>query len=184
MITKEKVLKNAKKFNDTGVKVGVINDKLMEMLGPDFISAPCTSKEDLYGAYEGGLIEHIINTTKHAITVNASLPGDKQVDNDSIIRVSLLHQIGKSNMFVQQKNQWRKDNLGENYTWNDEGLSFKVAERSVFYALKSGIDLTEDEVFAIYNYNSDFAQRPMTSKGEKLSALLKIANQIATLEVK
>lgn len=184
MITKEKVLKNAKKFNDTGVKVGVINDELMGMLGAEFISAPCTSKENLYGAYEGGLIEHIINTTKHAITVNASLPEEKQVDNDSIIRVSLIHQIGKCNMFVAQDNDWRRKNLGENYTWNDTVLSMSVAERSVFYALKSGIDLTEDEVFAIYNYNSDFAQRPMTTKGEKLGALLRIANMIAMVEVK
>lgn len=184
MLTKEKVLKNAKKFNDTGEKYGVVNTELLELLGEGFISAPCTSKEDLYGAYEGGLIEHIINVTKHAIAVNDSLPAEKQVDHKSIIRVALLHQIGKCNMFIPQSNNWRRDNLGENYTWNDTVLSMSVAERSVYYALKSGIDLTEDEVFAIYNYNSEFAQRPMTTKGERLGALLRIANMIAMVEVK
>jgi len=184
MLTKEKVLNNATKFNETGIKHGVINDELLKLLGDGFIGAPCTSKKELYGAYEGGLIEHIINTTKHAISVNASLPEAKQVDNASIIRVSLLHQIGKCNMFIEQTNDWRKNNLGENYTWNNTALSMSVSERSVYYALKSGVDLTEDEVFAIYNYNSEFAQRPMTSKGEKLGALLRIANMIAMVEEK
>ena len=184
MITKEKVAKNAKQFNAVGVKYGVMNDALMEMLGAEFISAPCTSKNDLYNAYEGGLIEHVLNTTKYALSVNESLPEDKQVDKESIIRVSMIHQIGKSKMFIEQDNKWRRDNLGENYTWNEDLLSMSVAERSIFYALKAGIDLSEDEAFAIYNYNSDFVQRPMTSKGEKLAALLRVANMVAVMEEK
>jgi len=184
MLTKEKILKNAKKFNDTGIKYDVINDDLMNLLGKEFINAPCTTTTKFYGAHDGGLIQHILNTTKYALKINESLPADKQVNAKSIIRVCLIHQIGKAKMYTEQTSQWHKDNRGEMFTFNEDLLSMSTAGRSIYYVLKSGIDLSEDEVFAIYNYNSDFAQRPMTSDGEKLSALLKTANMIAIMEEK
>ena len=90
MLTKEKILKNAKKFNDTGIKYDVINDDLMNLLGKEFINAPCTTTTKFYGAHDGGLIQHILNTTKYALKINESLPGDKQVNAKSIIRVCLI----------------------------------------------------------------------------------------------
>lgn len=184
MITKEKMLKNAKKFNDTGVKYGVINDELLEMLGDTFIGAPCTTSENMYGAYEGGLINHALNVTKYAISINGSMPEDKQLDNESIIRVCLIHQIGKAKMYLPQDNDWYIKNRGEHFKFNEDLLSLKTGERSVFYALKSGIDLSEDEVYAIHNSTSDFGQRAFTTKGERLGALLRTANLVAIMSDK
>jgi hypothetical protein len=53
MLTEEKILKNAKKFNDTGLKYNVVNDELMTSLGESFIKAPCTSSDKYYNAYDG-----------------------------------------------------------------------------------------------------------------------------------
>ena len=52
------------------------------------------------------------------------------------------------------------------------------------YAMQAGIKLTEDEVFAIFNYNSDFAARPLKTDGEKLAAVLRVATMIAVIESK
>ena len=87
-------------------------------------------------------------------------------------------------MYSSGTSKWHRDNKGEMYTWNEDNLSMSVAERSIYYALKSNIDLSEDEVFAIYNYNSDFAHKPMVNEGEKLAALLKISNMTAIIEEK
>jgi hypothetical protein len=46
------------------------------------------------------------------------------------------------------------------------------------------IELTEDEVFAIFNYNSDFGYWSMNKEGEKLAVLLKTANNIAVMDEK
>ncbi len=184
MLTEEKIKKNAQKFNDTGVKYGVVNDALMELLGVGFITAPCTSSTNFYNAYDGGLIQHILNVTKHAISINNNLPETKQVSTESIIRVCLIHQIGKANMYVEQTSKWHRENRGEMYTWNEEALSMSTAERSVFYALKAGIALTEDEVYAIFNYNSEFAQKELNKLGDKLASLLKVANLVAVIEEK
>ncbi len=183
MLTKEKVISNAKKFHDTGVKLGVVNDTLMNMLGEGFITAPCTTSTNMYGAYEGGLLNHILNVTKYAITINSSLPTEKQVDKDSIIKVCLLHQIGKSNMFITQDSDWHKKR-GEMYKFSNDVLSLKTGERSVFYVLKSNIDLSEDEVYAILNYSNDFGSSELKNKGEKLASLLKVANLTAIISDK
>jgi hypothetical protein len=183
-LSKEKIIKNAKKFNETGLKYGFINDELITLLGQEFITAPACSTTNLYNTFDGGLIHHILTTTKYAISINEMLPENKQVNIESLIKVSFLHQIGKAKMFVEQKSQWHRDNKGEMYIFNDELLSMTVSERSVYYALISGIKLSEDEVFAIYNYNDDFSGRPMTTTGEKLAAILRIANQLAILEEK
>jgi hypothetical protein len=50
--------------------------------------------------------------------------------------------------------------------------------------MQAGIKLTEDEVFAIFNYNSDFATRPLKTDGEKLAAVLRVATMIAVIESK
>jgi hypothetical protein len=184
MLTEEKIKKNAQKFNDAGVSVGVVNDELMNLLGVEFITAPCTTTTALYGAYDGGLIQHILKVTKYAIEINDTLPETKQINKESIIRVCLIHQIGKSNMYAEQKSQWHKDNRGEMYIFNEEVLNMSTAERSVFYALKAGINLNEDEVFAIFNYNSDFGYWSMNKEGEKLAALLKTANMVAIMDEK
>ena len=109
-IDKEKVAKNAKKFNDTGLKYDFVNEELMTLLGEDFITAPACSTLNLYNAYEGGLIQFILTVTKYAVSVNDSLPEDKKANPASLIKVAMLHQIGKSKMFVEQKSNtivWR-----------------------------------------------------------------------------
>jgi hypothetical protein len=183
-IDNEKISKNAKKFNDTGLKYNFINDKLLELLGPEFITAPACSTNNLYNAYEGGLVQFILTVTKHAVSVNETLSEDKKVNLESLIKVSMLHQIGKAKMFVEQTSKWHRDNKGEMFIFNNDLLSLTVAERSIYYTMEAGIKLTEDEVFAIFNYNSDFAGRPLTTEGEKLSAILRVATMIAVIESK
>jgi hypothetical protein len=175
-LTKEKILKNAKKFHETGVKFGFINDELMGLLGEEFISAPATTNS--FNSFDGGLILHILNTTKYAISFNDMLPEDKKVNQDSLIKVCFLHQLGKAKMFTPQTDEWRRTKLGELYTFTENTLSMKVAERSIYFAMKGKIDLTEDEVFAIFNYNEDFSTRPIVNEGEKLAGILRIANQM------
>tara|TARA_R110000772_G_scaffold17946_1_gene49830 strand:- start:66737 stop:67288 length:552 start_codon:yes stop_codon:yes gene_type:complete len=183
MISKEKIKKNFQKFNETAIKYGVMNDDLLELLGVEFIGAPCSTKESTYNAYEGGLVQHILTTTKHAVLINNSLPEDKQVDQKTLIRVCLLHQIGKAPMFIEQDSSWHKDR-GEMYKFDNDQLSFKVAERSVYYAMKSGIELTENEVYGIFNYNSDFASRPLNGEAERVAAIVRTAQLVAAIAEK
>ena len=83
-LSKEKIIKNAKKFNETASKYGFINDELINLLGQEFISAPACSTTNLYNAFEGGLVHHILTTTKYAVSINEMLPEEKQVKVESL----------------------------------------------------------------------------------------------------
>ena len=62
-------------------------DSIMEELN----SAPASSKVAFHEAYPGGLIDHIIRF----INVGLSLNKDGIVDNGSLVRVAILHDIHK-----------------------------------------------------------------------------------------
>jgi len=184
MLTEEKIKKNYVKFMETAEKYGVMNDKLVDLLGIDFINAPCTTSTHMTNAFPGGLILHILNTTKYAIFINNSLSESKRVNEETLIRVSLLHQIGKAKMFVPQTSEWHKKNNGEVYKFSDDNLPLTMGERSIYYILSSGITLTEDEVFAIQHHNSEFNNHKNNGTAEKLASILKSANIISNLEEK
>ena len=183
-LTDEQIKKNAKKFFETGEKYGFMNDTLVDLLTPDIIGAPATIGKNFYNAFDGGLIKHILTLTKYAVAINEMLPDTKRVDKNTLVKVCFLHQIGKAKMFAEQTSQWHKDNRGEMFTFNDELLSMNAAERSVYYATTAGIELSEDEMFAIFNYREDFSTRPIEKLGERFAALLRAANITAIIEEK
>jgi hypothetical protein len=148
-LEQEKIIANTKKYFDTTTKLGVMNDELMAFLGESFIAAPATNMASYYNAFEGGLIEHLLRVSSYAVLINKSLPEDERVSQESLLKVCLLHQIGKSNLFTPCTSEWHRKNQGKMYEYNNDIVSMRVSERSVYYALSHGIVLTEAEVSAI-----------------------------------
>ena len=62
--------------------------------------------KSLHNAFPGGLIDHILKTTKYAIGINKLLPQSYEVDAQSIVKVCFLHQIGKT--FLYKKNRYMR----------------------------------------------------------------------------
>ena len=184
MISKDKIASNYKKFVERGLQYEVLTDGLIEELGTDLISSPCTTSNEMFGAFEGGLVDYILNVTKHAVLLNEKLSENKKVDKSTLIRVCLIHQIGKITMFVEQTDKWRREKLNELYTFNNDVLPMTVSERTISFLMKHQIKLNEHEIYAINNYNSDFIKKDFTHEGVKISAILRVANLIATIEEK
>lgn len=152
-LEKEKILSNTKKYFDTANKLGFMNDELMSFLGEDFIKAPASSITTYNNAFEGGLIDHLLNTAKYAVLINKSLPEDEQVDQNSLVKVCLLYQIGKAKLYKPCESEWHRNNQGKMYEFSEGLTSMRVGERSVYYATKFGISLTEEEFTAILNFD-------------------------------
>lgn len=180
---KDKVVKNAKKYFTTGEKYGFMNEELQNFLGVDFISAPASTRTDLHNAYEGGLVAHLLLVTKYAIGLNNILPENMQVKVDSLIKVSCLHQIGKSKLYTKQTSQWHIDK-GMVYEFNEDLVSMRVGERSAYYATKFGVALTEDEYQAIINHDKDDSDKQAKWHSNMLAVILKQANELAIMEEK
>ena len=181
-MTEEKVLKNTKKYFETAEKYGFMNDTLMEALGKEFIAAPASTRTDLHNAFEGGLIAHLLLTTKYAISLNGILPEALQVDTKSLIKVSLLHQIGKANLYLAE-DKWHQDR-GMMYKFNNDLTSMSVGERSAYLATSNGVELTEEEFQAIINHDKDDSDKQAKFFTSNLGVILRQANELAILEEK
>lgn len=149
MLKTEQILKNTKKYFQTAQEHGIMNDKLINFLGEEFIKAPATTMKDQYNAFEGGLIDHLLNVTRYAVIFNNALPESERVDQKSLIRVCLLHQIGKAHLYTPCLSQWHIEKQGKLYEYKNDQVAMRVAERSLYYALSHGIELTDEEYAAI-----------------------------------
>lgn len=182
-LEQSKIIANAKKYFDTANKHKFMTDELMEFLGENFIKAPATNLTSLYGAYEGGLIEHMLRVAKYAVAANNSLSEDEKVDISSLLKVCLLHQIGKANLFIPCTSDWHVKNQGKMYEYNSELTSMRVGERSVYYAQTNGVKLTEEEYYAIICFDKH-DDKMAEYHNSLLGELLKIGNTLAIKTLK
>ena len=184
-LTTEKIKSNATKYFKTAEKYGFMTPELQDFLGLDFISAPASTYKHLHNAFEGGLIDHLLRVTKHMVLINKNnLDKTNLVLNEtSLFKVALLHGIGKAKLYIKETDSWWIQNRGRMYTFNNDLASMDIGERSVYYALSNGVELTDEEVAAIVNYD-----KVDDSKAEwhntTLGDILKLAIRLAILEEK
>lgn len=183
-MTKEKIISNTKKYLETAEKYKATSPELQVFLGEDFIKAPASSFLHLHNCFEGGLIDHLLRVTKHMFLINKNNFSEKlKVSEASIFRVGLLHGIGKAKLYIPETDAWWRKNKGRMYTFNNDLASMDIGERSVYYALSNGIELTDDECSAILNHDKlddSKAEWHNTIVGD----LLKLAIRISILEEK
>ncbi len=182
-ISTEQQAKNATKYFSTGEKYKFMTEELIAFLGADFITAPASPMESFNNAFEGGLIDHILKVTKYALDLNKIYPVVKQVPIESLIKVCLLHQIGKAKMYVPCESEWHKKNQGKFYDFKKDVVAMRVGERSLYYALSHGVKLNEVEAQGILNFEKtdDVQAKVHTSV---IGLILKQANEIAIIEEK
>lgn len=177
-LEKEKIIANTKKYFDTATKNGFMTEDLMKFLGEDFIKAPATNTTSQYNAFEGGLIEHLLRVAFYAVKFNNALPDNEKVDQNSLLKVCLLHQIGRARLFVPCESEWHRINMGKMYDYNSSLVSMRVSDRSIYYAMSHGVTFTEEEYVAINNYD-----KPEDKMAEffnsTLGELLKMGNTFA-----
>tara|TARA_B100000900_G_C20497686_1_gene682367 strand:- start:222 stop:797 length:576 start_codon:yes stop_codon:yes gene_type:complete len=181
---KEKINKNNQTFLEKNELYGILTKELLEYLGEDLLTAPASTMKSLHNAFPGGLIDHILKTTKYAIGINKLLPTGMEVEAQSIVKVCFLHQIGKTFLYKWCESEWHRNNQGKMYVFNEELTSMKIGERSVYYAMKYGVKLSEEEYQAIVNYDKPEDDKQSKWYGSTLSTILKQANELAITEEK
>ena len=157
-------------------------ESIIEELGGDdaVMNATYANTDNTGLAYDGSFTETIIALTVYAIKINNLLPEEKQVSKESIAKVALLSQIGKVLLFKPQTNDWRRKNLGENYTYAELDGAIRVGERSILIAMNSGVKFTEFEFEAMrimdkQNENADNYSKYFSGA---LSMVIKQANEM------
>ena len=173
-----------------------VEDVIQGLEEMGFFTAPASANHHLNT--EGGLLRHSLNTCKAALMVWEGMKTleptlDKEVQKDSVIIASLLHDVCKSDIYIRSIKK-RKNALGQ---WEDsEG--YKVSyrnfpmghgEKSVILLLCNGLEMTDDEMLAIrwhmgawgINMNSFEDQRSFDTAQQlyPLVSIVQVADKLA-----
>lgn len=205
MITNEKIEQNKQEFisllraiKREGARIEELISKLENS---DFFTAPASTR--YHASYKGGLCQHCLNVYNNLMMLNESK--NIGVDNDSIIIVSLLHDLSKMNFFeisYRNKKQYSeygtKRDAGGNYDWVTEQSYSVISEENRFiygnhettseFMVRTFIPLTVEESVAILHHHggtgwdSNPDNTPQVFNRYTLPVLLHCADLIATYE--
>lgn len=133
-----------------------IDDLVEELEDLSFFKAPASTKFHLNE--DGGLVQHSLNVCKAALSMRKSMIelDDSLLEalpKDSVIIASLLHDTCKADIYKptmkKEKNRFGMwcDVPGYNVDYSNFPLGH--GEKSVIVLLRSGFELTDDEIMAI-----------------------------------
>ena len=127
-------------------------DKMINFLDNRIVTCPASLNQSSYGAYEGGLVEHALEVAKSMKIINESM--NLGVKTDSILKVSLFHEIGKVGdleipLLINQDSDWHREKLGQMYKYNENIQKSSISHRSLYLLQSFNINLSQDEWIAI-----------------------------------
>ena len=177
-LNKEKFIKLLQSTNRTGV------EKILAYLeSTDFFEAPASTQ--YHENYTGGLCEHslkvydIFNQLQKTFNIN--------INESSIIIMSLLHDICKANCYIKEKKNVK---IGQNWTqidyWKfDDNNPIGHGHKSVILLLQHGLTLNDLEIQSIITHmngydKSDLFNASNVFNKEDKTIWLHVADFIAT----
>jgi hypothetical protein len=184
MLSDERINANFSIFVKKLKECNVECDILLNEFGDKIKMSPGTSNSDAGLAYPGAMVNYVLrHLTPLALKINELFSDTIKVDDKSLIKVCLLHQIAKGLIFVEETEKWKRDR-GNLYTFADLDGALKCGERSALMCLNSGIKLTCEEFEAIRILDKDASDEQAKYFSSPLAILVKTANEIAMLEIK
>jgi hypothetical protein len=174
---------NKAKFIETNQKYNIMTKELEDFLGDDLYTSPASTTLSMVGCYPGGLLNHTIKACKYAIKINDILPEGLKQTPISIVKSVFLSQIGKVFMFCLTENEYQKKR-GQMYDFCDDTIRLRVGERSIYYATKYGVRLTEEEYQAILNLDKDDEDKMAKYFSSPLTQIIKWGFELAIMEEK
>ena len=184
MLTTIQLEKNKLKFQETNQTYKIMTKELEDFLGEDFYTAPASSSLSMVGCYPGGLLHYTIKACKYSIKINEIVSEPLKQPIETIVRAVFLSQIGKVFMFCLSTDEWKIKNTGKMYDFCDDVVRLRVGERSVYYALRHGVQLSEEEYQAILNLDKDDEDKMAKYFSSSLTQIIKMGFEIAYMEEK
>jgi len=161
-------------------------NRLMHKLGDRLFEAPASANLSYHNCCVGGLAEHSLRVYKNLRTLVKEFGEDEGISHDSIVLVALFHDLGKVGSiddpyFIDQDNDWYRDNRGEPYKINPKLEFLGGAQRSLRILGQFDVPTTEAEYKAILVHDGQYIpeNKPYGHKEGKLGLLLHQADMIA-----
>lgn len=156
MIEIGQIEKNYNTFRSLCEKLGDRSEnvlKLIDHLGERLVIAPGGFKDDYGFSYPGGLVDKSLKILDSSYK-QVKIWDIDDISKESLILCSLFCSIGHcgnkdEEMYHEQTNQWRQENLGENYVFNNDIRFMRVPHRSLYLLQEFNISLTQEEWLSI-----------------------------------
>lgn len=146
----------------------------------ELMKCPAAPSLDSGVAYDGALLYHTILTYHFARKIASFYNSIYQVNDVSLAKVIVLHQLGKVGMFSPNTNDWEVKKLGKVYGFNESGYCLKTGERSKLLCSNAGITFTPDEYEAMSIMDKSAEEYENMSKYRTiLSTIVRSANEVA-----
>ena len=123
---------------------------------------PAAHKRQYHNAMPGGYIEHVNRVVRCAIK-QYKLWVSEGAETDGFTKEELIfsainHDLGKMGdenheSYIPQTDKWRKDKLGEDYTFNTQLAFASVPDRGLYMLQSHGIQYSFNEMLAIQTHD-------------------------------
>ena len=133
-------------------KIGI--DVIEFISDTQLYNAPAGLNEDTGNAFSGGLVYHCNFVLQIARRLAKTVSNTFTIDDSSLIKVCLLHQIAKTEMFIENDDAWGLKR-GYKYKFAETEGVLKVGERSLCMCNNAGIKFTPIEFEAMRVLDKD-----------------------------
>ena len=138
---------------DRGVQLKAMYTEMQEQI----LFLPASGKPHYHNAFVGGYVDHVLRVLELAMKTKKFWEvSGATVDftDEELAFAAINHDLGKvgdTNMpgYIEQTDKWRRDKLQEYFTPNKELPFMLMQDRSLYLLQKYGIQMTENEYFAI-----------------------------------
>ena len=155
-------------------------EKLCKVLGGDqaIMKAPYAPFTSTGFAYEGAFVRATLEIAATAFKLNEMLPAQERINDASLVKTCLMHQIAKPILYIPNTNSWEVNNRGAIYVYKDDLKgALKTGERSVLIANHCGIKFSPEEYEAILYIDKE-EDKQVDFYGSTISMILKMANTV------
>ena len=131
---------------------------------------PASHKKEYHNAFPGGYVEHVNRVIAAALEINSvwsKFGVGETYTIEELVFSAMNHDLGKmgdseNESYVPQTDQWRKDKLGEDYTFNTKLEYMSVPDRGLYLLNQHGINYTKNEFLTIRLHDGlyDDANKP------------------------
>ena len=119
---------------------------------------PASHKKAYHNAFPGGYIDHVNRVVECALKLHnvwEEMGADTSTyTKEELVFSAINHDLGKMGdgkeyAHIPSKDEWRKKNMGEMYTFNTKIAYMSVPDRSIYLLAQEGIEISYNEWLAI-----------------------------------
>lgn len=167
-----------KKLEQVGANPSVLIEKYGEKLKNATFSV--TDGNGLTG--DGTLINTVLKIlTPFAVRLNLLYPEDIRVNQNTLVKVCLLHQISKALRLIPNDNQWEVEKRNIAYKYDAKQPSIRTGLHSLIMAEECGINISAEEAEAITINDRDLTDNQSRWHSSLMASIVRQANEMTYL---